>query len=280
MTMSNPTLSQATQDFLDGLDAKPKTVRIRRRFLTSFKQAVGQRRRIATLLPLDVERWCRANSWGANSKRMAIQSLNHLLNWAARSYRIENPCQGIPQPKAVSRARDCVPTPEEHEAFLAAASPALRLMILAIDKVGGRPHEVGGVTATHYNPTIGAWVFNGETKTGKRTVYLSPKMVTLTEALAKQHPTGPLFLDDDGQPWTDQTLAKAVAQVRRRLKITKPITAYSWRHKFATDFLLAGGSTTYLATLMGTSVRMIEWTYSHVVGNHLAMREMLKKVRA
>jgi hypothetical protein len=102
--------------------------------------------------------------------------------------------------------------------------PQNRTTHLALARTGARPHELAIATAELYNRPAAALVYNGETKTANRTIYLSRKMAGLVRHLVKEHPRGSLFRDQDGLPWTPQTLAAAVRQVRDRLKIKMPIT--------------------------------------------------------
>ena len=51
--------------------------------------------------------------------------------------------------------------------------------------------------------------------------------------------------------------------------------AYSYRHTFATDWLLDGGSIKVLADLMGNSVAMIEKHYGHLDVDPGRMQQLL-----
>ncbi|MNW17986.1 hypothetical protein D3C71_2173630 [compost metagenome] len=54
---------------------------------------------------------------------------------------------------------------------------------------------------------------------------------------------------------------------------------YSYRHTFATRWLLAGGSIKVLADLLGNSVRMIERHYGHLDADPHAMLRLLDAFR-
>jgi integrase len=57
------------------------------------------------------------------------------------------------------------------------------------------------------------------------------------------------------------------------------MVAYSYRHTFATRWLLAGGSVKILADLLGTSLKMIERHYGHLDADPAAMRRVLAQFR-
>jgi integrase len=65
-------------------------------------------------------------------------------------------------------------------------------------------------------------------------------------------------------------------RLRKKLKLTDgKMIAYSYRHTFATDWLLDGGSIKILADLMGNSVAMIEKHYGHLEVDPGRMRQLL-----
>jgi hypothetical protein len=68
-------------------------------------------------------------------------------------------------------------------------------------------------------------------------------------------------------------------RLRRRLGLGR-VSAYSYRHKFATEFLLKGGSMAYVAELQGNSVAMIEHHYGHLREHGTELRNALLAFRA
>jgi site-specific recombinase XerD len=64
--------------------------------------------------------------------------------------------------------------------------------------------------------------------------------------------------------------------LRAKLGLEKPITAYSFRHKFITEALLAGMNTAVVAELVGhRSTAMITSHYSHLLQHPVQMRDLL-----
>lgn len=270
------TVSELVRDYLEfvSVNNKPKTLRIRKHFLIPFAEGLTD---VATVNPFHLTRYLLRQTWGSTTKRMCILSVAACFSWAVEQDLIKvNPFAHFKKPRSKSRAKDCVPTDEEHMMILAAADPDTMLFLLALNDTGARPDEVRRVTAREFRD--GNWQLD-DSKTGAKTIYLTPRLQQVSRTLARQRPSGPLFLLD-GKPWSEVKAAKKVAALRKRLGINRPITPYSWRHRFATDYLLAGGSIAYLKELLGhKSSRMIEQHYAHLTGNSDALRRELLKFR-
>lgn len=93
-------------------------------------------------------------------------------------------------------------------------------------------------------------------KTARRTrkdrvIYLTPELASMVGRLAEKFPSGPLFRSRFGNQWTNAAVYQGLKRVRERLKLTGPMIAYSYRHTFATRWLLDGGSIKMLAELLG-----------------------------
>jgi site-specific recombinase XerD len=71
-------------------------------------------------------------------------------------------------------------------------------------------------------------------------------------------------------------MAARLRYLRAKLGLGKPVTAYSFRHKFITDALLSGMSTAVVAELVGHgSTAMITSHYSHLLQHPVEMRDLL-----
>jgi integrase len=101
------------------------------------------------------------------------------------------------------------------------------------------------------------------------------------EALRQQrdrHRTGFLFRQKTGKPYTCIGLTKAVWRLSRR--IGRPLTAYGFRHTFATDALGDGIPDTHVAALLGHgSTRMVHAHYSHLSENARLLKDQAARVR-
>jgi integrase len=181
--------------------------------------------------------------WGPGTRRIAISALKAAFYWAKEQGIVtQNPVAGMKSPPRRSRGAEQVVTKEQHEKMLAEASPQFRDFLVALNDTGARPGAIATVTAADFRPDLGAWVLGDlpGRKKKKLTVYLTPQMMELSARLGEQHPTGPLFRNRHGRPWNTSTIGSQFGRLRKKLGLG-PISAYSYRHKFATEFLLHGG---------------------------------------
>jgi integrase len=153
-------------------------------------------------------------------------------------------------------------------------------VLIALRLSPARPIQVREVTAANY---IGhSWVFSKH-KTGKKTqkplvIRLSPCLETLTQILASSNEKGPLFLNFHGKKWTKDGLALRFRRIRERLNL-EGITAYSYRHSFATDALEAGVDLPTVAALLGHSdTAMVARVYGHLDQRTGHLQDALRKV--
>jgi site-specific recombinase XerD len=108
-------------------------------------------------------------------------------------------------------------------------------------------------------------------------VYLNESMQALTARLIAQRTTGPLFRNEQGNPWIDNTFQAAFRKARQAAGCPH-VTPYSYRHAFGRRALDAGVDISDLAVLMNTSVAWIEKTYGHRGTLAKRLRASLKMV--
>lgn len=265
---------------------KPATYAIRQRWCLLFSSNSGSVM-VRDLTPFIVEKW--AGQWDDGSRRIALHSLLACFGWAVRCGLISvNPLQGkLNIPEENSRMHiDCIPTKEEFRALVVAAKDQQTAdLLFALHDTGARPGEVAHVEARHFDTTLKAWVFKGKKPKGRRkkkdrVIYLTDKLVSLTESLSKLYPQGVLFRTKKGLSWDKRRMMMRVRYLRMRLGITKPITPYSFRHKFITEALLAGMNTALVAELVGhKNTNMITNHYSHLIQHPVELRAQLGTFR-
>ena len=140
------------------------------------------------------------------------------------------------------------------------------------------------VTAEHVNLELGVWVL-GEHKTESKTqearvVILTPSMVELTRRLVRLRPTGPLFLNEDGQPWNRNAVRCRFRRVREKLGLGGDLVAYLYRHAVATDLLESGAGVAQAAEILGhRGVDMIMRHYQKLRQRRDHLREQLSRAR-
>src|SRR5262245_19845323 len=233
--------------------------------------------------------------WGAGSKRNCVIGLIAAFNWARKSGLItENPLVGIEKDPSTSRGSESLigNTPEAiettHVRILAASPPSFRPFLQALKDSGARPGELMSARAADFHPEMGAFVFQKEAtrrgdqlshKTAKkkdRVIFLSGKTLLHVLELVQCHPTGPLFRRKGDKPFTRVSVVDRFLKLQRKLGMPH-LTAYSYRHTFATELLKAGMDVETLAELMGNSALVIRQHYSHLLADARSLREKLER---
>jgi integrase len=298
---------------------KPHTVKIRKRVYVPFTDALGEIE-VKDLTQHMVERWLDSmrewrkhpatglpTRWTNGSVRNACTSLQAAFNWAVRSGLVpKNPLKGMEQPSPRSRGREALigRNPEERHAnhlrILDAATPAFRPFIVCLEATGCRPGELANATAADFDADLGAIVYHADDNrlehefrhktAGKgrdRVIFLSGEALDIVKGLAKKHHAGPLFRTgvrkDRGRGeyggWTDKEITKRFRVLRQIIDIPR-LTAYSYRHTFATAWLEQGRSVDILAELLGNSPAVIRKHYSHLLGDAANLRRQLAEFRS
>lgn len=229
------------------------------------------------------------------SARFLMQSLSAALRWAMRSGIIDkNPMVGIELPPSRSRGREAVLTQDQHENIVSSLDNyyglALRDFIIALENTGARPSEIADAEAANLSAD-GAIVYHGKArllrgekahKTSRRdkerVILLTGEALELAKRLVKRHPKGPLWRTRCGTRWTKHGWGNSFRALARRLRLPH-LTAYSYRHTFATRWLLAGGSVEVLAELMGNTPATIHKHYAHLCCDRQGLRAKLEAFR-
>jgi integrase len=279
------TIAAVVQAYLEWLPShrKPSTCRNRQAWCTDFAQVHGKLT-VRDVKPFHLEKWAERPSWGEATRYGAMVSMIACLSWARkRGLTGTNPLAGTELPSIPSRAMDCVPTDDEHAALLALCNDWQEDVLVTLYDTGCRPGELCKVEGRHLQQREGGWVWvfgHKEAKTARRTVYLTDRVADLCHVLLRLRGEGPIFRTSKGLPWTEGGLAYFVRRLRRRAGIQRPVTPYSWRHKFAVDFLGRGGSVAYLAELMGhKDVKQIFKHYGHLAEQGTVLLRELSRFR-
>jgi integrase len=237
----------------------------------------------------------RIRKWGHTMKRLAVDKLQAAFSWGVQQGMITRNLINGParlalgiRRKGASRGRDYVLQPGEHGKLVGAAKPYFADLLEFLHGTGCRPGEAYHATARNYDRAQGAivhrhdaeppdYVHKTARKTGKdRVIFLNADLRAMVERLALKYPTGPLLRNRDSRPWTNSSVYLMLKRLRTKLGLTAgKMIAYSYRHTFATDWLLDGGSIKVLADLMGNSVAMIEKHYGHLDVDPGRMQELL-----
>jgi integrase len=281
---ANVTTAALFEAFLDwsAHNNEASTYESYRAFLQAFADLHGAVP-VRDLKPYHVTRWLTGHpGWGQSTQRGAITAVKRALNWAADEGLIPaNPLKKVQKPPV--KHRDKVLSPEEQRAIAAAPRDgAFQLFLTALASTGCRPGEISRVTAEHVDLGAGTWTF-GRHKTVKKTqrprvVYLTPEMVELCRRLVAERPTGPLFLNSRGRPWSRNSIRCRFRRLRKKLGLDKGVVAYAYRHTYTTTGLEEGVPIATMAELLGhTSTQMINEHYGHLDQRTAHLREAARR---
>ena len=213
-------------------------------------------------------------NWNQTTRHDCFGDIKRVFNWARERRKIEaNPIDRIPMAKGKPREFYC--SRELYEKTIHAAggskfgnkrSRAFRPVLIALYLTGARPGEVRAVKVENCNGT--RWVLRDHKtakKTGKpRVIYLSPCMQTLVKICKHGRKTGNIFQRFEGEPWREEDFMKRFRRIKAKIDAPPKYTMYGLRHTYITNALLAGQDIATVATLTGTSVKMIAEVYQHL----------------
>jgi integrase len=150
--------------------------------------------------------------------------------------------------------------------------------------------------AAHYRKDIAAVVFpwqgddtgwrwkNAKKTKRDRVIYLTPDLQALVEAEITSRPSGNVFIAVRGKPWTMNNLSNRMIKLQEHAAVqtwcrehgfpAENLMLYGFRHTYITQMLGRGVPIKILADWCGTSVAMLERTYSHIHDDLQAMRRL------
>jgi integrase len=231
-----------------------------------------------------VEQWLASQSWGTATRRNAITAVKVVLNFAVSEGVIDkNPLASLKRPKMPRRKRTLLPS--ERTAILNSITDQRFLDLLtAMAETGARPGELWKLEARHIDWEAGVAVLKKgktTTTTGEpRVIVLTGKMLEVCKRLAKEHPSGVLFRNSKGDPWNRNSVRCRFRRLREKLNLSG-ITAYTYRHSFATDGLEKGATLAGIAALMGHSdLKMVSEHYNHLAERVGHLREQAELATA
>jgi integrase len=265
---------------------------------------------IGALKPVHVSGWLakmakpragkrkRTVRWGPTYQNMALRTLVAAFNWAKGQGLISAHC--LQNPKAVevrgrkrSRGQEAYVPPVTWDKLIArvgATNHGFADLLRFLYATGCRPSEAFHVEARYYHradrcvvypahPGPDDFAWKNCRRTGKdRVIFLPEDIARTVEGRIERHPTGPVFRTSRGSPWASVNVSVNIRWYAKRLGITPAPSAYGFRHTYATDWLLNGGSIKVLADLIGTSVSMIERHYGHIMVDKERVRSIMTAV--
>lgn len=273
----------AAESFLAAASAslKPSTVGLYRRHLDRLKTTFAATK-LDAVTPAALARWLHGLGPGETTKAITLRSVSAFFGWCLAQRLVRsNPAASVPKPRARSRGAGAVIPADTHARLLAVASPTLRPVLVLLHATGARPGEVCRITAADLDADSGT-VRIAEHKTDHsgrpRLLFVSGDALALLRGLAAKYPSGPLLRTARGTGWTPKAVAGAVLRLCRRAG--EKVTAYGYRHSFATDALAAGVPDAQVAALLGHgSTAMLHRHYSHLSSRTKVLAAAARAVR-
>ncbi|UNK57168.1 tyrosine-type recombinase/integrase [Pseudoxanthomonas daejeonensis] len=150
----------------------------------------------------------------------------------------------------------------QRRALLEAMPCDLRALAECVALTGCRPGDPAAMLRKDWDARHGLATFT--TKTGARTVPVSPPARSLFDRLAKSKlPGAPMFTNGDAA-WTPQAWAPQVKAAAARAELPSDVVLYTLRHAWITDAIIGGLDPVTVARLTGTSLEMISKHYGHL----------------
>jgi integrase len=290
-------------------NAKPLTLAARQADLADFCKTEMGDWPVKNLTPFAVQEWIRdmrtprqvptrmknektrtqTFRWGDGRARRVVHSLKAAFNWAREQGLITvRPLDGLKAPPSRSRGRDCIVSPEDHTTILTKTRGQLREFVICLEATGCRPGELLMATAADWKDDLGALVFykeasrkEGEARhktSGKgknRYIYFHGESLRIMRERVRRYPRGPLWRDRGGSEgrWAGRAVVDAFTKLRKRVGMAN-LSAYSYRHTYATRWLESGRSIDDLAAALGNSAAVIRKHYAHLCDNVDRMRAL------
>jgi integrase len=251
--------------FLEGrasTGAVPKTVAWYGKYLAHFVARFGTLHP-AHLTKEAIELSGAVPTWGDNTRRNYLAAVQTFLKWAG--YPI-----ALNMPGRESAGAGAVISEAVYNQALGAARGDLKPLVRFLWHTGCRPAEATALTGESVDWDAGTITLKRH-KTRRATkkariLYLSPAALDVLREQHRRHGAGLLFPNRAGGQWRTPALTQALWRISA--KIGHRVTAYGFRHSYATRALERGTPDTHVAALMGhTSTRMIHAHYSHLDAN-------------
>lgn len=226
------------------------------------------------LKPYHVTDWLDSTKWNATTQHHALENVKRAIRWSVDQQRIpSSPIDKMRVEKGPGRTFTI--SPELHRKLFDGFDDgksgrrrvrSMRQILIALRLTGCRPSEIIKLTIEQLGQEVWRIDEHKTRRHGKtRTIYPCPCLETLARIASHGRTTGPVFLSDYKTPWKYSMLRQRMERAKKRLNVDPDCVLYSYRHASITEALLAGVDTATVAEMHGTSIRVIESTYAHVM---------------
>lgn len=270
-----PTVAEAAARFLAGCEARdlaPVTIQGYRVHLDMLTAAVGDRR-LDAMTAEDFEATARRPRWNDTTRALYLSTVEAMLKHAGIKLKLRKPAK-------LSRGADAVIPPEVYERLLLVAVGDWRQIIRFLWHTGCRPGEAAKLTADMLTSDGRVFILK-QHKTArhgkKRQIVLDDEAATVVQGQLKKHGGGLLFRGKQGKPFSRH--AFVMKMIRLSARVGHPVTAYGFRHTYATRGLVSGVPEPVVAALLGhSSTAMVNRHYGHVGSNMQVLRAAAEKI--
>lgn len=247
---------------------------------------------ISKLRNFHVTAWLDSESkWNATTRHHGAEAVKRVTKWALREGFSEvNPIAELREQKGPPR--DHVIDRSEYEVLHSGIRQNnrcrksyndFRIYLIGLWLSGCRPSEMASLQVGDFDGV--AWTVrihkNRRKKKNKpRKVYLSPCLNTVSRIAENGRTDGPLFQKADHDPWKYHDLRQRFMRLKKRVKVSNKCVLYSFRHSWITNAVIATGDVATVATLAGTSIRMIDEHYGHLASRDDHLIETAAKINA
>ncbi|VTS08056.1 tyrosine-type recombinase/integrase [Tuwongella immobilis] len=252
------------------------------RFIESLPDAISLP--ATSLRPYHIVEWIdKYPDWGQTYRRNAIAAIKRVYAWGEELGYIEsNPIRKIRKPSPARREQ--VITPDDWikiRDHYPEGDPFRDVLEFAWE-TGCRPMEIKRIEARHVDLPRHRVVFPPAESKGKRkarVIYLTARAEAALSRRLVATPTGILFKNADGLPWTASAMSCRFARLKKSLGVK--YAAYSFRHSFAQRLLVSGVDHLTVAELLGhCDGTMIAKTYQHLAESSEHLMRTLNEANA
>lgn len=216
-------LGRLLGEFLESAfkDRSPRTRGFYEEKLAPFINHLGGEFPAAELKPLHVEGWVAAHPhWKKGTVRTVWQAVHCLLRWGEKSGRTPHSSVCDYGKPGASRRTIVISSADYQQIVANIRSAEFRDLVAVAWETGARPQELLKAEVRHFEPSAKRLVFPPEeAKVDKwpRIVYLSDPAAAVIERLAAAHPSGRLFRNQEGRPWTTGSVNCEWVRLRHRM---------------------------------------------------------------
>lgn len=285
-TGSDPALAAILDAFLEWcrVHRAARTYESYQERIQSFLDALADKTLLAReLRPFHLQQWVDGHpDWNAGMKRGRLQAVQRALNWAVKQGRLDKSPVAFMEKPPPGKRENVIDYPTYQRMRDLTATQQFRDLIDVSWETGCRPQEIWRVEKRHLDVAGKRWVFPVTESKGKRKiriVYLTDLALEICQRLALKHPTGPLFRNSDGLPWTRFAVSLVFGRMVKHL--ARKYALVDFRHTFVTRSLKAGVDPVTLSFLMGhADTSMLSRQYAHLDQDAGHLRDALTKANA